>query len=113
MLVLLSRLSLAGLLLFPASVAAAYAEPAVVPAVVPAGGPVAETPPDRRANAPADTDQMDGFVTGQMERAGIPGVAYAIVGSEGVEHEATFGTDATANPSRPRRRSCGARWPSR
>ena len=76
-------LSLAGLLLLPASVAASVGEP---------------HPDHRAAKSPIGTDRMDEFVTDQMERAHIPGVAYAIVGTEGVEHQATFGQDGDGDP---------------
>ena len=40
-----------------------------------------------------DPHRLDRFVIDQMDRAGIPGVAYAVVGRDGVQHQATFGED--------------------
>ncbi|MFI7071231.1 serine hydrolase domain-containing protein [Micromonospora sediminicola] len=37
--------------------------------------------------------ELDAFVTGQMKRAGVPGLAYAVVGPDGVERQETFGKD--------------------
>jgi len=44
-------------------------------------------------NLPADPDRLDDFVIEEMERADVPGIAYAVVGRGGVEHQATFGDD--------------------
>ncbi|MFF5214591.1 serine hydrolase domain-containing protein [Micromonospora sp. NPDC000442] len=60
-----------------------------------AGRSVEAAPAQHSAVEP---DRLDAFVTEQMDRAGIPGVAYAIVGSDGVEHQATFGADGDGEP---------------
>lgn len=41
---------------------------------------------------------LDSFVEEQMERADIPGVAYAVVGPAGVEHQRTLGVDGEGRP---------------
>jgi CubicO group peptidase (beta-lactamase class C family) len=53
------------------------------------------------AEATADPDELDGFVAEQMERADVPGIAYAVVGPDGVEHQATFGEDGDGEPVTP------------
>ncbi|WFE44101.1 serine hydrolase domain-containing protein [Verrucosispora sp. WMMD1129] len=50
------------------------------------------------ASSAVEPGRLDAFVTEQMDRAGVPGVAYAIVGSGGVEHQATFGADGDGEP---------------
>lgn len=42
---------------------------------------------------PVPSGDLDAFVREQSERAGAPGVAYAVVGPGGTEHEAAFGED--------------------
>ncbi|MFB9849344.1 serine hydrolase domain-containing protein [Micromonospora andamanensis] len=66
-----------------------------LPGVGVAVGAVEAAPAGSTAVEPG---RLDAFVTEQMERAGIPGVAYAIVGSGGVEHQATFGADGDGAP---------------
>lgn len=45
-----------------------------------------------------DVERLDAFVSEQVDRAGIPGVAYAVVGPEGVEHQSTMGEDGDGEP---------------
>jgi CubicO group peptidase (beta-lactamase class C family) len=44
-------------------------------------------------SVPVDPERLDDFVAGQMDRADIPGVAYAVVDPGGVVHQGTFGQD--------------------
>lgn len=46
-------------------------------------------------------DRLDAFVAGQMDRANVPGVAYAVVGPRGIEHDATFGVDGNGHQVTP------------
>jgi len=50
---------------------------------------------------PSAADRLDGFVTEQMDRANVPGLAYAVVGPHGIEHQTTFGVDGHGDPITP------------
>lgn len=63
-------------------------------AVLAAGAPPAHADP-------ATPDRLDAFVTKQMHRADVPGVAYSVVGAHGTEHQATFGMDGNDEPITP------------
>ncbi len=49
-------------------------------------------------SAVGEAEELDDFVREQMERTGVPGAAYAVVGPEGVREEGTFGTDGNGEP---------------
>ncbi|WP_344203231.1 serine hydrolase domain-containing protein [Aeromicrobium alkaliterrae] len=52
----------------------------------------------RSTNDATSADRLDAFVRDQMQRADVPGAAYAVVGPEGVRLEGTFGTDGAGDP---------------
>ena len=61
----------------------------------------ADVPADGTAmstRSSADAERLDAFVTDQMQRADVPGVAYAVVGPDGAEHRGTFGEDGDGEP---------------
>lgn len=45
-----------------------------------------------------DTGTLDAYVHAQRDRAGVPGVAYAVVGVDGVEHRGGSGRDGDGRP---------------
>ncbi|MFE3461684.1 serine hydrolase domain-containing protein [Nocardiopsis aegyptia] len=49
------------------------------------------------AGAPAPT-AMDAYVRDHREATGVPGLAYAVVGPDGIEHQALFGHDGNGAP---------------
>ena len=68
-------------------------------AVIVAGAPAGAGPaPDQAPGSVASTQELDDFVREQMERTDVPGAAYAVVGPEGVRHEAAFGADGNGDP---------------
>ncbi|PDP84491.1 serine hydrolase [Glycomyces fuscus] len=92
----LARLPLA--LLLALTPVAAVAPPAHAIPAAPAG-PVTPTataaPPDAAPDAPP---RMDAYVRERMEATRTPGLAYAVVGPEGVEHRGLFGVDGDGAP---------------
>ncbi|WP_223839021.1 serine hydrolase domain-containing protein [Nocardiopsis deserti] len=59
--------------------------------------PTAPTvPPD--GAAPTGPAEMDAYVRERMEATHTPGLAYAVVGPEGVEHRGAFGVDGDGAP---------------
>ncbi len=58
-------------------------------------GSVETTPPSVGATL---TDELDDFVAEQQTRTGSPGVAYALVGPEGVQHAGYRGVDGNGDP---------------
>ncbi len=61
--------------------------------------PVVTTPPDDAAPAdPAVPAGMDAYVQERMAATDTPGLAYAVVGPGGVEHQGTFGVDGDGAP---------------
>ncbi|GAB6902070.1 serine hydrolase domain-containing protein [Kineosporia succinea] len=80
---ILLRVLLTLLLLTLSTTAAAFApEPAHRPTAGPAPGPA----------------RLDSFVRERLHDTGVPGATYAIVGTNGVEHSASFGTDGDGRP---------------
>jgi CubicO group peptidase (beta-lactamase class C family) len=55
-------------------------------------GPAADTP------APAAPAVMDAYVRDHREATGVPGLAYAVVGPDGVEHQGLLGHDGDGAP---------------
>ncbi|MFE6387639.1 serine hydrolase domain-containing protein [Nocardiopsis dassonvillei] len=58
--------------------------------------PVVTAPPNDPA--PTDPAAMDAYVQERMAATNTPGLAYAVVGPEGVEHRGTFGVDGDGAP---------------
>lgn len=63
-----------------------------------AGLPGVTTPAEAEGVAPPALRAVDRYVDRQLDRTGVPGAAYAVVGPEGVVHARTVGEDGDGRP---------------